>query len=270
MVFQNLHTHTEFCDGRNSMEEMVQSAIERGFASVGFSPHSYMPFDTETGMSPQEDCAYRMEVKRLKEKYNGVIQIYQGLEFERYSEHKIVDYDYVIGSSHFLKLDGEIVLVDTSAINTKKVIDTYFGADSVRFAKKYFETLCELGDIYPFDIIGHFDVITKNEQEMHLIDTDSKLYRKYALEAVHTLFEKTKIFEVNTGVMARSGRKTPYPDKFILEELNKIGAYVTIGSDCHRADQFGVGHKEAMQLIKECGFDEIMIFDGSEFCPVAI
>ena len=40
---QNLHTHTTYCDGKNTAEEMVQKAIELGFRSLGFSGHAPMP-----------------------------------------------------------------------------------------------------------------------------------------------------------------------------------------------------------------------------------
>ena len=36
----NLHTHTLFCDGRDTPEDMVLSAIEKGFSVLGFSGHS--------------------------------------------------------------------------------------------------------------------------------------------------------------------------------------------------------------------------------------
>lgn len=270
MTLQNLHTHTPYCDGRSTMEEMVNTAIEHGFSSLGFSPHSYMPFDPDTGMTPHEDKLYRAEAAQLKQKYKGIIDIYMGLEYERHCVHQIEGYDYVIGSCHFLRIDDEIVLIDTSPQNTKNVIDTYFGGDSNALAKKYFETMCELGSVYPFDIIGHFDVITKNQDQLHLFDTESADYRKYALEAVHALAEKCSIFEVNTGVMPRSGRGYPYPERFILQEIKKVGAHVTIGSDCHRHHQLAEGYTEAREIIKSCGFEEIMIFDGKSFCPESL
>ena len=40
--YQNLHTHSTYCDGKDSIEGMIQSAIAQGFQSVGFSGHSYM------------------------------------------------------------------------------------------------------------------------------------------------------------------------------------------------------------------------------------
>ena len=39
---QNLHTHSTFDDGKNTIEETVLSAIEKGFDSIGFSGHAYM------------------------------------------------------------------------------------------------------------------------------------------------------------------------------------------------------------------------------------
>ena len=47
----DLHTHTSFCDGKNSPEEMVRSAVEKGFDVLGFSGHSYTPFDETYCMS---------------------------------------------------------------------------------------------------------------------------------------------------------------------------------------------------------------------------
>ena len=44
-MLSNLHTHSTFCDGVNTPEEIVKSAVERGFSSVGFSGHGYTDFD---------------------------------------------------------------------------------------------------------------------------------------------------------------------------------------------------------------------------------
>lgn len=40
---QNLHTHSTFCDGKDTPEEMVLTVMEKGFSSVGFSGHAYVP-----------------------------------------------------------------------------------------------------------------------------------------------------------------------------------------------------------------------------------
>ena len=44
MITQNLHTHSTFDDGQNTMEEMVRAAISAGLTSLGFSIHTPMPY----------------------------------------------------------------------------------------------------------------------------------------------------------------------------------------------------------------------------------
>ncbi len=36
---QNLHTHCRFCDGKDTIEDLVRTAIDKGFDSLGFSSH---------------------------------------------------------------------------------------------------------------------------------------------------------------------------------------------------------------------------------------
>ena len=72
--------HTTFCDGKNTAEEMVLSAIEKGFSVLGFSGHAPMPFETDWCMTEEFALCYREEVTRLKEKYKGKIRIYCGIE----------------------------------------------------------------------------------------------------------------------------------------------------------------------------------------------
>ena len=35
----NYHTHTTFCDGSDSAEDVVLAAIDKGFSHLGFSGH---------------------------------------------------------------------------------------------------------------------------------------------------------------------------------------------------------------------------------------
>ena len=39
MLRANYHTHTTFCDGTSTAEEMVQQALDLGFVALGFSSH---------------------------------------------------------------------------------------------------------------------------------------------------------------------------------------------------------------------------------------
>ena len=45
---QNLHTHSIFCDGKDTIEEMTLEAISKGFDILGFSGHGYLDVDTSS------------------------------------------------------------------------------------------------------------------------------------------------------------------------------------------------------------------------------
>ena len=86
MIPSNYHTHTHFCDGKNSPEEMVLQAIRLGCPELGFSGHSYLPFGTDYCMTPEKTRQYQAEIRRLQEKYAGQIKILLGIEQDYFSE----------------------------------------------------------------------------------------------------------------------------------------------------------------------------------------
>ena len=85
MILSDFHVHTTYCDGTNPSEEMVLEAISRGMKKLGFSGHSYTPFDEEPCMSPEGTRLYLDEIHRLKGKYSGQIEILCGTECDYYS-----------------------------------------------------------------------------------------------------------------------------------------------------------------------------------------
>ena len=76
---QCLHTHSNLCDGKDSLEEMVQTAIEKGFDSIGFSGHSFMDIYAEFSMSEEDVKVYKAEIARLQQVYGDRIKIFCGL-----------------------------------------------------------------------------------------------------------------------------------------------------------------------------------------------
>ena len=270
MKLQNLHTHSEFCDGRNTMEEMVESAIEKGFSSLGFSSHSYMSFSTGKSLRPEMKPAYLEKIAFLKEKYKGIIDVYAGLEFEMLSEDDFKGYEYTIGSCHYFELDGQKINFDCSAKDVKNLVDTYFEGDGMKMVKEYYRLITKLPEYHNFDIVGHFDIITKNNEKVFLFDENSKEYMDIAKEALVALCEKIKIFEINTGPISRGYRTRAYPAKELLREIKLHGGHITVSSDCHNKEHLDANFTDAFKMAKECGFDEIMIFNGKEFVPEKI
>jgi histidinol-phosphatase (PHP family) len=262
---QNLHTHGILCDGKDEYESTVLRAIELGFDTIGFSGHSYTSYSKGYCMSIDGTEKYKVRVNELKKKYEGKIDVLCGVEFDMYSSDPLENYDYIIGSVHYLDVDGELVGFDRSAEEVKRVIDTCFDGNGMKYAKKYYETLCLLPEYVNSDIVGHFDIITKHIEKTDYFDTDSKEYRSYALEALHTLAEKCRVFEVNTGAIARGYRTTPYPQPFILKEMSELGCGVVISSDCHNNRYLDYHFTEAIDLLRSCGFNEVLSLEKDGF-----
>ncbi len=267
---QNLHTHTVFCDGKDTPEEMVKAALEKGFSSLGFSSHSYMEWCPELSMIPEKEEKYKTEIARLKEKYKDKIEIFCGIELEKYSEISTEGYDYVIGSVHYLEIDGEKVAFDRGLLHVQDIIDTYFGGDGMRLAKGYYSELATLPDKASSNIIGHFDLITKNNEKGGWFDTEAPEYLNYAFEAMDSLQGRIPFFEINTGAISRGYRTSPYPTKTILKRLLEKGFLPMISSDCHNKDYLDCCFSEAIDLLEACGAKERYILTSRGYRAVPL
>ena len=269
ILLQNLHTHSTFCDGRNTPEEIVRHALSLGMDSIGFSGHSPMFYSALYKTLLKNNEGYRKEIARLKEKYKGQIHILCGLEIDMFAAEGQASYDYVIGSFHYFRFGEEYVLFDSSKEAVAQIIDRYFGGDGLAYAKAYYESLATLPSLMKADIIGHFDLITKHSENASFFDEDSPIYRKYALEALVALVEKNPIMEVNTGAIARGYRTTPYPSPFLLKEWHARGGEIVISSDCHNQDFLLCAYEDAIALSRECGFDHSLVLGDHGFEAVS-
>lgn len=268
---QNLHIHTKYVDGKDCLEDMVVEAICKGFDSIGFSEHSYLPYSTfPNQLTADKMETYKAEASKLKLKYQDKINIFCGLEYDFYSEVCTEDFDYLIGSVHYLECGSNIVTFDRGLKETIKFIDIYFGGNSINFAKKYFETVSKLPEKKRFDIVGHFDLISKNNEVGRFVDTSSKEYLNLGLEAIHALKGKIPFFEINTGAIARGYRTSPYPQMEFLKEFYRLGFGVIITSDCHNKNFIDCHYDESKKIAAEAGFKSKWVLTDSGFKEVEL
>ena len=80
----DLHIHSTFSDGKNTIEEIVLKAIENGFDVIGISDHSYTVFDESYCIKKDSISNYLEEINILKDKYRDKICIYAGIEQDFY------------------------------------------------------------------------------------------------------------------------------------------------------------------------------------------
>lgn len=267
---QNLHTHTTRCDGINTPEEMIVAAIEKGFDSIGFSGHAHMKYSSFHHITHETTRAYRDEIYALKEKYKGQIDVFCGLEFEMLCDDTKEGWEYMIGSTHYLFKDGEVFNIDLGTEEIKRVIAERFGGDGLALAKCYYEHLASLPEYGKFDIIGHFDLLTKNIERAPLFDPECHEYLSYATDAMDALKGKIDVFEMNTGAIARGYRTSPYPMMNLLRELKKRDFKAVIASDCHDARCLELGFDTCADMLEACGFKEKYVLKKNGFEAVGL
>ncbi len=253
----DFHTHSVFCDGKNTLEEMTCEAVKKGFAALGFSGHSFTSFDTSYCI--KDEAEYFNRCKRLKEEYADRISLFCGIERDYYADRIYTDLDYVIGSVHYVKADDSYIPVDLRE-GQQEAVKKHFGGDYLSFAEEYYETLGKLCRVHPTDIVGHFDLIKIFNSDGKLFDESCRRYKESAFKAADALLGEDVLFEINTGGVFRGRRTDPYPSRFILEYIAAKGGKVTISGDSHQTSALGFEFEKSLKLAKECGFDAVYTF----------
>ncbi len=247
-ALQDLHTHTTYCDGKNTPEEMVQAAIAKGMKRIGFSGHSPSPCGEDYAMKPEEIATYIAQVRALAEKYKDGIEVLCGIEQDVYSPPAPTGLDYVIGSVHYVKVGDHYFAVDINPDDLARACRTYFGGDVYAMIEAYFSGYEQLAAMKP-DIIGHIDLITKFNRGGVLFDENDERYLAAVRRAVDVLIPTGALFEINTGVIPRGYRDIPYPAPEILEYIRSRGGKFILAGDVHRAENLCYGFDEWSKLM---------------------
>lgn len=252
MIPSNYHTHTLFCDGKNTPEEIVREAIRLGCPELGFSGHSYMPFYESYCMTPDGSQEYMAAIRKLQETYGDKIRIYLGIELDYYSNAPTDDYDYVIGSVHYVIKDGCYLSVDESRELQLENVRKYYNGDFYAFIEDYFDNVADVYQKTRCQIVGHFDLVKKFNASRDLFDPQHPRYQAAAKKALDSLLSAPVILEVNSGGIARGYTTELYPDKEIVVQWLKAGKPVLFSSDCHDKEQLLFGYDAYENYIKAC------------------
>lgn len=267
-MIQNLHTHTTFCDGRNTPEEMVLAALSLGMDSLGFSGHAPCPVPgDDAGMKAEAVPSYRAEILRLREAYAGRLDILLGIEQDYFLFENQEPWDYVIGSVHYVPKDGACLAVDYSEEDFIRNVEEHYHGDYYAFAEDYYRLVGEIPEKTGCQIVGHFDLVTKFNEGDRLFDTGHPRYVSAALEALDRLARRDVICEINTGAMSRGYRTVPYPSPALLRAMRERGLPICVTGDSHSADALLHAFPQAEELARSCGYRERMALTRQGFVP---
>ena len=254
MIRWDYHCHTTYCDGKNTVEEMARAAADRGMEALGFSGHSYTFYDESYCMPQDRMGDYVRDVRAAAARYAGRMEIYLGVEDDLHGHRPSFRRDYTIGSAHEVLRNGVYVSVDHTPEILERGIREHFGGDAYALTRAYFETVARVRDVTDCDLIGHFDLVTKFNQDGRLFDEEDRRYLDPALAAAEYLCSRGGVFEINTGAMSRGYRTAPYPGRTLLRAIRSFGGAVAFSSDAHSCGAIGACFDQAEKLAKACGF----------------
>lgn len=267
MLLTSLHTHTNYCDGKYSAEDMVSAAIKCNMTSIGISTHGPTPFISDWNIKKENIDKYINEINFLKEKYKNSIEIYLGMEldyipdigFDDTVKELIPKLDYYIGSLHYLGKfnSGVMWTVDYNIEELLQGINESFDGDNRIAVETYYTYLGEMAEKFEPPIIGHLDLIKKNNKNNVLFDENEDWYIK-AVEGCLDIIKKTSsVIEINTGGIARGYVDEQYPSAFILKMIKNKNIPIIINSDAHTTDGLLCKYDEMFNLINAYNFKKV-------------
>ncbi len=249
-MLPDYHFHTEFSgDSTTPVRNQIERAILLHMDSLCVTDHHDYDVDSPIDFTLDPEI-YFNTMCQLREEYKERIDLRIGIELglqphlKQYYDQllKRYDFDYVIGSTHFINRKDAAY---PEFFEGRREEDAYL---------QYFEATLDnvkLKDAY--DAAGHIDYIVRygpNKAAYY----NYHAYRDIIDEILKTVIEMGKGIELNTaGYRKGIGQSNPSGD--IIKRYRELGGeIITVGSDAHIPEDLGADFQTAKELLKQCGF----------------
>jgi histidinol-phosphatase (PHP family) len=265
-VLSDYHLHLRPDDLDASADEFFSEANfqryravaeERGIAELGVSEHVYrfeqaltvwqhpfwVPFATD---DIDAYCAFVRERTDLRLGIEA--DFVPGAEDRTANLLEARDFDYVIGSVHFVR-EGAVDMDDYSVWDSGRSVEQIW--------QRYFQTIGEAARSGLFDVLAHPDLVKVWGGERPLPEGDLRHYYELAIDGIA---ESGIAVEVSTAGL-RKHVKELYPAPAFLEMCLEAGAPIALSSDAHRPQDVGADYEQALELLDALGVRELCVFE---------
>jgi histidinol-phosphatase (PHP family) len=243
-----------------NFERYRAAASERGIAELGVSEHIYRfeqaldvwqhPFWLPYARDDIDSyCAFVREQTDLRLGIEA--DFVPGAEDRLANVLEARDFDYVVGSVHFIR-EGAVDMDDYSVWDSGRSVEEIW--------RRYFETIGEAARSGLFDILAHPDLVKVWGGERPLPGGDLRRYYELAIDGIA---ESGIAIEVSTAGLRKRVREI-YPAPAFLEMCLEAGAPVALSSDAHRPEDVGADYGRAQELLGELGVGELSVFERRE------
>lgn len=265
----NLHSHTQFCDGRAEMARFVEAAVAAGIKHLGFTPHSPIPIESPCNMEYDDVRPYFNEFNRLKGIYDGQIALYMSMEIDYLGKiwgasnefFSNLPLDYRLSSIHFIPAqdDGTLIDVDGSPAGFIQKLHKYFHDDIRYVVDTFYNHTLDMIEAGGFDMIGHFDKIGFNASHYSPGIEEEIWYKRHIDNVIDALRAKDIVVEINTKAWnppvganeaeAKSYVPRLFPSAHVIRRLHDAGLPLAVNSDVHYPERITFGRQAAFDII---------------------
>lgn len=240
------HVHSNHsCDGRSTIFEMCQKAIELGIVEIGFSDHmDFEPEDEGFGFFNYE--RYTSEIESAQKFFKDKLVIRKGVEVDyqfcfegdirRWLKNK--QFDFVVGSVHYL----EHGLITQELIKQKGLEKTY---------NAYFDEVIRSVKSNLFNVVGHLDV-TRACVDSRVFESENIGYEEDMYATLEEIRKRRIYLEINSkSSLQRDKCTNTLPSKEIVKEFVQDGGkLISLGSDAHSAKWVGSRIQEILSFLE--------------------
>ena len=256
----------QFCShAEDTLEEIVQTYIDRGFSWFGITEHIppisdefLFSEEIEDGLTAEKMDArfedYFTEARGLQERHKESIRIFVAFETECYTGYedhvkalrKRFRPDYIVGSVHHVR----DIVIDGSKETYRQAAETVGGMEDLYCA--YFDQQMELLEALRPEVVGHFDLIRMHDPDYH-----DRLETPRIKERIVRNLEKIKeidaILDFNVRAFEK-GASEPYVTPSILKVALDLGIPCVPGDDSHRIAGVGLHLEKGIAILEQHGF----------------
>jgi histidinol-phosphatase (PHP family) len=240
-----------------NVQRYREVAEQRGIAELGVSEHIYRfkqalevwrhPFWEAYAVDDIDAyCAFVRERTDLRLGIEA--DFVPGTEDRTVNLLEARDFDYVVGSVHFIR-EGAVDMDDYSVWDSGRSVEEIW--------RRYFQTLGEAARSGIFDVLAHPDLVKVWGGECPLPEGDLRRYYELAIDGIA---ESGIAIEVSTAGLRKRVQEL-YPAPAFLEMCLEAGAPVALSSDAHRPEDIGADYERAEELLAQFGVGELSVFE---------
>jgi histidinol-phosphatase (PHP family) len=240
-----------------NVERYREVASERSIAELGVSEHIYRfhqalevwqhPFWQQYAKDDLDEyCAFVRDETDLRLGIEA--DFVPGGEDRMANLLEARDFDYVVGSVHFLR-EGAVDMDDYSVWQTGRSADEVW--------RRYFQTIGESARSGLFDVVAHPDLVKYWGDGARRPEGDLRRYYELAIDGIA---ESGIAVELSTAGLRKPAGEL-YPAPAFLEMAVEAGARVALSSDAHRPEDVGADYDRALAVLEQLGVRELCVFD---------